>query len=144
SPSASPSARPTGAAAEEMTKMRTSNIVKTCSLVAALAGAFTASNAEAANGTISYGGGPVATSPKIIMVYVGGWDSSAKSLNAQAVIERFVTNIGATKYFATLSGYYDSTGKHIQNTNYPIIQRLYDKDMTNPMDSSKVNAFIIP
>ena len=125
--------------------MRISTFIKLGSLVATLAaGTLPSSEARAANGTINYSGGPVATQPKIIMVYVGGWDQSTKSLNAQAAVERFVTNIGATKYFATLSGYYDSTGKHIVSSTYPIVQRLYDPDMKNPMDAARVNPFIIP
>ena len=124
--------------------MRTFKPLHISSLVAILAVGLSASEVSAANGTIHYSGGPVATQPKIIMVYVGGWDNSAKSLNAQAAIERFMTNIGATKYYVTLSGYYDSTGKHIVNSTFPIIQRLYDPDTTNPMSAAKVNPFVIP
>jgi hypothetical protein len=125
--------------------MKTINAFRFASLFAALATAgLGTTQAHATTGSLDFGGGQVVTSPKIVMVYVGNWDSSTKSLNAQAEVERAYTSIGGTKYFGTLAGYHDGSGNYFQNKPIPIIQRLYDPDTTNPMSAARVNAWLAP
>ena len=94
---------------------------------------------------LNYHTGHVITNPQIVMVYVGGWDNSAKSKNAQTVIERWITNIGGTKYFNSLSGYYQKTpATHVLNVPLTIVDRVFDPDTTNPMDARRVNAYLAP
>lgn len=94
------------------------------------------------SGTLRYLNGPIAYQPKIVMVYVGNWDNSTKSLNAQAVIERFFTSIGGTKYFGTLTGYRDKNGNYVKNLPIQIVNRLFDPDTTNPMNASRINNWL--
>jgi hypothetical protein len=94
---------------------------------------------------LNYYKGHVITNPQIIMVYLGPWDNSAKSKNAQTVIERWITNIGGTKYFNSLSGYYlGNPANHVLNAPLTIVGRVFDPDTTNPMDANRVNAFLAP
>jgi hypothetical protein len=98
-----------------------------------------------ATNQLIYHTGHVITNPQIVMVYVGAWDNSAKSKNAQKVIERWITSIGGTKYFNLLSGYYQgSPATHVVNAPLTIVDRVFDPDTTNPMDANRVNAFLAP
>ena len=122
--------------------MKALNAFRIGSLLAALASTGIASAKAQTTGTLNFYGGQVVTQPKIVMVYVGNWDTSAKSVNAQAALERFYTSIGGTKYFGTLSGYHDKNGNFVKNAPIPIINRLYDPDTTNPMNATQVNAWL--
>src|SRR4051812_38730836 len=124
--------------------MKTTNAIRIGWLLVALATTGVTSGVAhaATTGTLNFNQGQVVTQPKIVMVYVGGWDSSAKSLNAQAALERFYTSIGGTKYFGTLSGYHDKNGNYMKNAPIPIINRLYDPDTTNPMSAARVNSWL--